>query len=97
MDRVMPRMEARMNLAEAQFALAMRLLFGLSLLAVYAGVAAIVGAFLAGMALSESVDRRVHQSGRRCDRVAGPLLSGRNRPALRPHGVRHPTPCCWPW
>jgi Kef-type K+ transport system membrane component KefB len=27
---------------------------------VYAGVAAIIGAFLAGMALSEAVDRRVH-------------------------------------
>lgn len=61
MDRVMPKVEARMNLAESQFALSMGLLFGLALLAVYAGVAAIVGAFLAGMALSESVDHRVHQ------------------------------------
>jgi Kef-type K+ transport system membrane component KefB len=57
--RVIPRVQARMSLAEAEFALAMTLLFGLSLLAVYAGVAAIVGAFLAGMALSETVDRRV--------------------------------------
>ena len=57
--RVIPRVQARMRLAEAEFALAMTLLFGLSLLAVYAGVAAIVGAFLAGMALSETVDRRV--------------------------------------
>src|SRR5574340_208860 len=59
MHRVVPRMQARMSLAEAQFALSMAMLFGLSLLAVYAGVAAIVGAFLAGMALSETVDRRV--------------------------------------
>lgn len=59
-QRVMPRVEARLTLVESQFALAMTLLFSLSLLAVYAGVAAIVGAFLAGMALSESVDRRVH-------------------------------------
>jgi Kef-type K+ transport system membrane component KefB len=36
------------------------LLFGLSVLAVYAGVAAIIGAFLAGMALAESVSHRVH-------------------------------------
>jgi Kef-type K+ transport system membrane component KefB len=36
------------------------LLFGLSLLASYAGVAAIIGAFLAGMVLSESVEHRVH-------------------------------------
>ena len=60
MGEVMPRMEARLSLAEAQFALAMTLLFTLSLVAVYAGVAAIVGSFLAGMALSETVDRRVH-------------------------------------
>ena len=61
MDRIMPRVQARMNIVEAQFALALALLFGLALLAVYAGVAAIVGAFLAGMALSETVDRRVHE------------------------------------
>ncbi len=60
MQQVVPRVERRLNLVEGQFALAMALLFGLSLLAVYAGVAAIVGAFLAGMALSETVDRRVH-------------------------------------
>ncbi|MFB3827155.1 MAG: cation:proton antiporter [Bryobacteraceae bacterium] len=59
MHRVVPRVQARMSLAEAQFAFSMTMLFGLALLAVYAGVAAIVGAFLAGMALSESVDRRV--------------------------------------
>jgi Kef-type K+ transport system membrane component KefB len=39
----------------------MTLLFALSLLAVYAGVAAIVGAFLAGMALSESAEGRITQ------------------------------------
>jgi len=37
----------------------MCLLFALSWLATYVGVAAIVGAFLAGLALSESVGRRV--------------------------------------
>ncbi len=58
--RVMPRMTARMNPSNGQFVLAMLLLFSLSLLAVYAGVAAIVGAFLAGMALSETVEHRVH-------------------------------------
>ncbi len=59
--RVVPRVSARLNIVEGEFALAMTLLFGLSLLAVYAGVAAIVGAFLAGMALSDSVDRRVNE------------------------------------
>lgn len=58
--RVMLRMQARVRLAEGEFALAMTLLFALSLLAVYAGVAAIVGAFLAGLALGETVHRRVH-------------------------------------
>ncbi len=58
--RVLPGVQARLSMAEGEFALAMTLLFGLSLLAVYAGVAAIVGAFLAGMALSDAVDRRVH-------------------------------------
>lgn len=59
-NRVVPAMESKLSIAEAQFSLAVVLLFGLSLLAVYAGVAAIIGAFLAGMALSESVSRRVH-------------------------------------
>ena len=61
MHRLVPRLEARMSIVESQFALSMALLFGLALLAVYAGVAAVVGAFLAGMTLSETVDRRVCQ------------------------------------
>jgi Kef-type K+ transport system membrane component KefB len=61
MRHLTPKVTARISLAEGQFAMAMSVLFGLSLLAVYAGVAAIVGAFLAGMALSDSVERRVHE------------------------------------
>jgi len=57
--RVMPRVQAGLRLAESEFAMAMVLLFALSVLAVYAGVAAIVGAFLAGMALSETAEGRV--------------------------------------
>jgi Kef-type K+ transport system membrane component KefB len=60
MEKVVPRMGKKLRVGEAQFALAMVLLFALSLLAVYAGVAAIIGAFLAGMALAESVGPRVH-------------------------------------
>lgn len=56
---VMPRVRAGLRLAESEFALAMTLLFALSVLAVYAGVAAIVGAFLAGMALSETSEGRI--------------------------------------
>jgi Kef-type K+ transport system membrane component KefB len=40
--------------------MAILLLFGLSLLAIHAGVAAIIGAFLAGMALANSVGHRIH-------------------------------------
>jgi Kef-type K+ transport system membrane component KefB len=59
--RVIPSVGSYMRLAESEFTLSMTLLFGLSLLAVYAGVAAIVGAFLAGMALSETVEDRARQ------------------------------------
>jgi Kef-type K+ transport system membrane component KefB len=59
-SRVIPRLHQKMRAGEAQFAAAMVLLFALSVLAVYAGVAAIIGAFLAGMALSGSIGRRVH-------------------------------------
>ncbi|MEX2263085.1 MAG: cation:proton antiporter [Bryobacteraceae bacterium] len=60
MSRVVPRVNENLRVGEAQFSMAMVLLFGLALLAVYTGVAAIVGAFLAGMALAESTGERVH-------------------------------------
>src|SRR3954447_8662985 len=60
-QRVLPRVNAKLSAAESEFTLAMTLLFGLSVLAVYAGVAAIIGAFLAGMALSETCEHRVHE------------------------------------
>ena len=59
LGRVAPRVGQQLRLAEAHFALSMGLMFGLALLAVYAGVAAIVGAFLAGMALAETTGQRV--------------------------------------
>ena len=60
MKRVVPRAAERLRASESEFALAICLLFALGLLATYAGVAAIVGAFLAGMAIGESVNHRVH-------------------------------------
>jgi len=60
MSKLVPQVGQRLRVGEAQFTLSMVLLFALSTLAVYAGVAAIIGAFLAGMALAESVNRRVH-------------------------------------
>lgn len=58
--KVLPVLEGRLAAQESRFNLALVLLFGLSLLATYAGVAAIIGAFLAGMALAESVGHREH-------------------------------------
>lgn len=59
-SRIVPAAGERLKAGEGQFNLALVLLFALSLLAIYAGVAAIIGAFLAGMALAESVSHRVH-------------------------------------
>ncbi|MCL6544110.1 MAG: cation:proton antiporter, partial [Bryobacteraceae bacterium] len=60
MGQVVARAHGRLQVQEAQFTIAMVALFALSALAVYVGVAAIVGAFLAGMALGENVGQRVH-------------------------------------
>src|SRR5690348_5312277 len=60
MKSLLLRVHDQLRVGEAQFSMAMILLFSLSVLAVYAGVAAIIGAFLAGMALAESVGHRVH-------------------------------------
>jgi Kef-type K+ transport system membrane component KefB len=60
MSAVMPRLDNSLQLGESQFTLAMVLLFGLAALSQKIGVAAIIGAFLAGMALSEALPHRVH-------------------------------------
>jgi Kef-type K+ transport system membrane component KefB len=59
-SNLMPKIQESMQVAEAEFALAVILLLTLSVMAVYVGVAAIVGAFFAGMALSGTVGQRVH-------------------------------------
>ncbi len=58
MRHIVPRVEAGFQAGEVQFNFAMILLFGLAVLAGYVGVAAIIGAFLAGMALAESTGQR---------------------------------------
>jgi Kef-type K+ transport system membrane component KefB len=58
-ERIVPKVEAKLSVSEAQFNLALIVLFALSLLAVYIGVAAIIGAFLAGLAFSETATKRV--------------------------------------
>jgi Kef-type K+ transport system membrane component KefB len=60
MTRILPRLEHTLSAGEVQFNIALILLFALALLATYARMAAIIGAFLAGMALAESVSHRVH-------------------------------------
>jgi Kef-type K+ transport system membrane component KefB len=57
---VLPKMESRLSTGEGRFVLAILLLLLLSLLALYAGVAAIIGAFLAGLALASVTDHHVH-------------------------------------
>jgi len=58
--RALPVLQSRLRASEAQFELSITLLFGLSVLAMWTGVAAMVGAFLAGLSLGEHVGRRVH-------------------------------------
>jgi Kef-type K+ transport system membrane component KefB len=60
-ERIVPRVDARMRNSKAQFILSILLLFALSILASRAGVAAIIGAFLAGMALASSVSQQTKE------------------------------------
>ena len=92
LQRLLPHVERRLAAAEAQFNLAIILLFGLAVLAVYAGVAAIIGAFLAGIALSEIVTPRVHELSHGITELLVPFfLAGiglRVEPsAFRNHGI----------
>jgi Kef-type K+ transport system membrane component KefB len=59
-SKILPPIQNSLRIAEGQFALAMILLFGLAALSEQAGVAPIIGAFLAGMAMGETLPRRVH-------------------------------------
>lgn len=58
-NRILPHFHSRAEAEDAQFHLSLILLFALAALAIYTGVAAIVGAFLAGLALSDTADARV--------------------------------------
>lgn len=58
--QLVPRVERKLLSGDGQFHIALVVLFGLAVLAGFAGVAAIVGAFLAGLALSETVSDHVH-------------------------------------
>ncbi len=58
--KMAPSVEGKLRTAEGEFALAMILLFGLAAISQRAGVAPIIGAFLAGMAMGEALPPRVH-------------------------------------
>ncbi len=55
-DKLVPHIDRGMKSSKSQFILSIVLLFGLSILASRAGVAAIIGAFLAGLALASSIN-----------------------------------------
>lgn len=58
MKKIVPRIHENLRTAESRFIICLSLLFGLAVVAVSVGVAAIVGAFLAGLALAETVGER---------------------------------------
>ena len=55
-EHLVPRIDRVMKSSKSQFILSIVSLFGLSILASRAGVAAIIGAFLAGLALASSIN-----------------------------------------
>lgn len=57
---VVPKLTQNLRVDEAEFAVAVTFLFVMALLATYSGVAAIIGAFLAGMALAETASHHLH-------------------------------------
>ena len=59
-DKILPHLHQRLRIGEDQFAIAMILLFGLAALSERAGVAPIIGAFLAGLAMGRALPPRVH-------------------------------------
>ena len=59
-NHVVPKLAQRMRTSDGEFSIAMLFLLGMAALATRSGVAAIIGAFLAGLALSETVSQRVH-------------------------------------
>jgi Kef-type K+ transport system membrane component KefB len=71
---MLPRFGSRAKAGEAEFHIALVLLFALSALAMYTGVAAIVGAFLAGMTLSESAGDHVRDLTRGVNELLVPFF-----------------------
>ncbi|MCU1335359.1 MAG: sodium/hydrogen exchanger [Bryobacterales bacterium] len=73
-NRILPHFHSRADAEDAQFHLSLIVLFALSALAIYTGVAAIVGAFLAGLALSDTADNRVRDLTRGVNELLVPFF-----------------------
>jgi len=73
-NRILPHFKSRARAEEAEFHIALVLLFALALLAQYTGVAAIVGAFLAGLALSDTAGSRVRDLTRGVSELLVPFF-----------------------
>jgi Kef-type K+ transport system membrane component KefB len=73
-NHVLPHFHSKAEAEDAQFHISLVLLFALSALAMYTGVAAIVGAFLAGLALSENADARVRDLTRGVNELLVPFF-----------------------
>lgn len=72
--RILPIFGSRARADHAEFHIALAFLFAMALLAQYTGVAAIVGAFLAGLALSDSADARVRTMTRGVSELLAPFF-----------------------
>src|ERR1700687_3164496 len=72
--RVLPIFGSRARADEAEFHIALVFLFAMALLAQYTGVAAIVGAYLAGLAFSDSADNRVRDLTRGVSELLVPFF-----------------------
>src|SRR5258706_7514107 len=75
-NHLMPHFDSRLKADDAKFHIALVFLFGMGLLAQYTGVAAIVGAFLAGLALSDTADARVRTLTRGVSEMLVPVFLG---------------------
>jgi len=73
-SRILQHFHSKAQAEEGRFHISLVLLFALSALAVYTGIAAIVGAFLAGLALSESADARVRDLTRGVSELLVPFF-----------------------
>jgi Kef-type K+ transport system membrane component KefB len=73
-DRLLPRFKSRVKADEAEFHIALVFLFAMAMLAQYTGIAAIVGAFLAGLAFSDSANNRVRDLTRGVSELLVPFF-----------------------